>query len=226
MITLKKVTVNYGANQIYKDFNFQFAEGVNVVLGQSGSGKTTLLNVIANLIPHSGECVADNVAIVFQTPTLSPVSVSKNVEMVVMGKKNTRQIDEILKLAQIDHLKDRKATILSGGEQQRVAIARAFVADRPVLLLDEPFQSLDIGIKRKLYQTLDILLNNYNKTVVLVTHDIDEALALADRIYLLNNRPCKLTQVATLDSPRAERSEYTPQWEQLRKHLQELLINQ
>ena len=237
MITLKDVTVSYGDNVIYKDFDFEFREGVNVVLGKSGSGKTTLLNVIANLVGYSGQCELDKVAMVFQAPSLAPVSVYNNVQMVTGTKSKQAQtqrkqlqqnnrlwIEEVLKLAQIYELKDKRATLLSGGEQQRVSFARAFAANRPVLLLDEPFSSLDYGVKRKLYATLGNLLANYNKTVVLVTHDIDEALALADRVYLLQGRPGTLTEVANIPPPRNQRDEYSEQTIALRKQLQQLLV--
>ena len=224
MITLNNITVSYGKNVIYKDFSFEFGAGLNVVLGKSGSGKTTLLNVIANLIQFDGECTSDKVAIVFQSPYLSPISVAKNVEMVVTGGNPKQVVEEVLRISQIEHLRDRKATVLSGGEQQRVALARAFASNRPVLLLDEPFQSLDYGIKRKLHQTLNNLLSNYSKTAVMVTHDIDEAIALADRIYLLDGRPGTLRQVASLSVPREERDEYGQESIALRKTLQQLLL--
>ena len=223
MIKLSDITVSYGDNIIYEHFSFEFGKGVNVVVGQSGSGKTTLLNVIANLVEYSGKCETDKVAMVFQTPSLAPISVYNNVLAVTDGKTSREQIENVLKLSQIIDLKDRRATTLSGGEQQRVALARAFVSDRPVLLLDEPFHSLDYGIRRKLYDTLQTLLNNYDKTVVLVTHDIDEALALADNIYLLAHRPATLTHIAEITTPREERNEYSAETIALRKQLQMLL---
>lgn len=237
MITLKDITVSYGDNVIYKDFNFEFQEGVNVVLGQSGSGKTTLLNVIANLVKFQGKCETDKVAIVFQTPCLAPVTVYNNVQMVAdvnnrMKRQHRSQnnanhqpwVEEVLKLSQIYELKDRRATTLSGGEQQRVSLARAFAANRPVLLLDEPFHSLDYGTKQKLCQTLNALLAKFNKTVVFVTHDIDEALLLGDRVYLLKGRPCTLAKVAEISTPREDRDEYSDKTVALRKQLQQLLI--
>lgn len=224
MIKLTDISVSYGNNKIYEHFNFEFGKGVNVVIGQSGSGKTTLLNVIANLVEYTGSCVADKIAFVFQNPNLFPTTVYNNVLAVVDGKASREQIDNVLKLSQVFDLKDRKVSTLSGGEQQRVSLARAFVVDRPVLLLDEPFHSLDYGVKRKLYDTLQTLLQSYDKTVVLVTHDIDEALALADNVYLLANRPATLTHVAEISTPYAERDEYSVETIELRKQLQQLLI--
>ena len=223
MIKLTDVSVSYGNNKIYEHFNFEFGKGVNVVIGQSGSGKTTLLNVIAHLVEYTGSCVADKVAFVFQSTNLFPTTVYNNVLAVVDGKASREQIDNVLKLSQVFHLKDRKVSTLSGGEQQRVSLARAFAVDRPVLLLDEPFHSLDYGVKRKLYDTLQTLLQSYDKTVVLVTHDIDEALALADNIYLLANRPATLTHVAEISTPYPERDGYSTETIALRKQLQSLL---
>ena len=222
MIKLRDISVKYGNNEIYKDFSFDFCDGVNVILGKSGSGKTTLLNVIADLIEHEGKCDVDKAAMVFQTPCLSPVSVKNNVKLVVDGKDDGK-IDEVLRVAQIYDSRDEKATRLSGGEQQRVSLAMAFASDAPVLLLDEPFKSLDYGTRNKLYETLTDLLATYNKTVLLVTHDVDDALALADRIYLLKDRPCVLTQVAEIQTPRNERAEYSDEAIAIRKELQQLL---
>lgn len=223
MIKLSDISVSYGDNKIYEHFNFEFGKGVNVVVGASGSGKTTLLNVIANLVPYTGECESGKVAMVFQTPGLAPISVYNNVLAVVDDKTSREQIENVLKLSQIYDLKERRATTLSGGEQQRVSLARAFASNRPVLLMDEPFHSLDYGVRQKLYRTLIDLLNEYNKTVVVVTHDIDEALALADNIYLLANRPATLTHVAEISTKYAERNEYSVETIALRKKLQELL---
>ncbi|MCH5156664.1 MAG: ABC transporter ATP-binding protein [Clostridiales bacterium] len=223
MIKLTDISVSYGDNKIYDGFNYEFSKGVNVVIGQSGSGKTTLLNVIANLVEYNGKCETDKVAMVFQSPNLFPTTVYNNVLAVVDNKTSRDHIDRVLKLSQVFDLKDRRVATLSGGEQQRVSLARAFAVDRPVLLLDEPFHSLDYGIRCKLYDTLKTLLSNYDKTVVLVTHDIDEALTLADNIYLLANRPATLTHIAEISTPYAERNEYSAETIQLRKQLQELL---
>ena len=222
MIKLRDVSVKYGDNVVYKNFSFVFQQGVNVILGKSGSGKTTLLNVIANLVEYDGECDADKVAIVFQTPTLAPVSVKNNVKLVV-DARDEGKIDEVLKIAQIYDCRDKKATQLSGGEQQRVSLAMAFASDAPTLLLDEPFKSLDYGTRNKLYQTLNDLLGSFNKTVLLVTHDVDDALELADRIYLLQDRPCALSLIAEVNTPRAQRNAYSDEALTLRKQLQQSL---
>lgn len=224
MIELHNVTVTYGDNVIYKDLTAEFPQGLNVVVGASGSGKTTLLKVICGLVEFDGTCSCDKVATVFQEPYLAPVSALNNVLAVLRGKDAKQTSLSVLELCHVADKANQRATSLSGGEQQRVALARAFASNRPVLLLDEPFSSLDLGIKRKLYVTLGELLNVYSKTAVLVTHDVDEALLLADRIYLLGGKPAKLQQIAEVTTPRGERDEYSDQFVSLRKQLQQLLM--
>lgn len=225
MITLSDITVSYGKNTVYQNFSHTFDKGVNVVLGKSGCGKTTLLNVIAHLVPFAGECDAGGKsAVVFQQPSLAPVSVKNNVDLVLPRGDNSEKISHYLQLAQIDDKQSQNALTLSGGEQQRVSLARAFAAETPVLLLDEPFSGLDYGVKAQLRLTLNTLLADSDKTVVLVTHDIDDALSLADRIYFLRGRPCEISLVAELSVSRSKRSEFDEQTTVLKKQLQELFF--
>lgn len=226
MIDLKTVTVRYGENTVYEEFNFTFQKGVNVVLGRSGCGKTTLLNVVADLVKYDGECVKDGgVALVFQEPCLAPVSVWKNVDLVLPKSGNANSIEQTLQAVGLSDKRNQKATTLSGGEQQRVSLARAFAANREILLMDEPFSNLDYGVKVQLRKVLDDLLVAAPKTVLFVTHDIDDAVMLADRIYLLDGRPAKLTQVAEIDVPRSARTDTDTQSLEIKKLLQQLLSN-
>lgn len=225
MIELSKLRVAYGDNVIYDGLDFLFPTGVNVILGASGSGKTTLLRAVCGLAEYGGEIKCDPVATVFQEPCLAPVSVLSNVMAVLRGKDAKQRAMDMLKMCRIDDKANKRATRLSGGEKQRVSLARAFATDRSVLLLDEPFQSLDIGVKRQLYRTLDQLLAAYAKTAVLVTHDADEALLLADRIYVLEGHPAKLSLFAEIDAPRAERDEFSPQFTQLRMRLHDKFVS-
>lgn len=225
MIELKNLSVAYGNNVIYKDFSFRFDEGVNAVLGVSGSGKTTLLRAVCGLVEYGGEIECPPASVVFQNPCLAPVSSLSNVLAVLDGKDAKQIAQKFLDLCRVGDKAMQRATRLSGGEQQRVALARAFAANRPVLLLDEPFHSLDLGVKRKLYATLDELLRAYAKTVILVTHDVDEALLLADEIFLLSERPARLDRIVSLDVPRAERDGFSPHFAELRKTLQNAIIS-
>lgn len=224
MIELNNITVSYGSNVVYRDFSFAFPAGVNAVLGASGSGKTTLLNVICGLTPHTGNVQCPPVAVVFQQSCLAPTSVLNNVAAVLRGKDARKRAEEMLLRCRIADKASVCATSLSGGEQQRVALARAFAVQRPVLLLDEPFNSLDFGVKHRLYQTLNELLAQHTETTLLVTHDVDEALLLADRVYLLSGRPATLSLVAELSTPRADRTEGSPELAAHRRRIQEELL--
>lgn len=220
-VVLRNVGLSYGKEKIYENFNAVFPQGVNVILGKSGCGKTTLLNIIAGLIPYSGECKTDKVAVVFSEPALAPVSAENNVRM-VLKKADCGVVDEALALARIEDKRNQNAATLSDGEKQRVALARAFASKRRVLLLDEPFARLDYGVKRQLHDTLINYLQTVASTVVMVTHDVDEALALADRIYFLDGRPCRLREVALLPESQIRRDVFGAEYDDLRKSVLDL----
>lgn len=220
-VVLRNVGLSYGKEKIYENFNAVFPQGVNVILGKSGCGKTTLLNVIAGLIPFSGECRTDKAAVVFSEPALAPVSAENNVRM-VLKKPDCGIVDEALALARIEDKRKQNAATLSDGEKQRVALARAFASKRRVLLLDEPFARLDYGVKRQLHDTLINYLQTVASTVVMVTHDVDEALALADRIYFLDGRPCRLREVASLSEPQSRRDVFGAEYDALKKTVLDL----
>ena len=226
MIDLQKITVQYGENTVYKDFDCAFEKGVNVVLGKSGCGKTTMLKVVADLVKYSGVCVKDgSAALVFQEPCLAPVSVWKNVDLVLPKGGNASDIEQALNVVGLLDKRNQKATTLSGGEQQRVSLARAFASNREILLMDEPFSNLDYGTKTELRKVLDDMLAVANKTVLFVTHDVDDAIMLADKIYFLNNRPATITQVAEIDIPRSARTDTDDALVKIKKQLQLLFCN-
>ena len=220
-VVLKNVCLSYGQNVVYDGFNAVFSDGVNVILGKSGSGKTSLLNVITGLVEFNGECVAPKSSVVFSEPALAPVSAENNVKM-VLGKKRDKEVEQALTLAKIYDKRKQNALTLSDGEKQRVALARAFASGRQLMLLDEPFSRLDYGVKENLYRTLIEYLTSTATTALLVTHDIDEALTLADRIYYLDGRPCQMQLVAELATAQTKRDIYDGEHNRVRKQLQEL----
>jgi len=172
------------------------------ILGPNGAGKTTLLLALAALLPSGGEVrfrgmpVVDalafrrRVAVVFQRPLLLDRSVRENAELglalrgVAAQDRRTRAADALARLG-IGHLAERSALGLSGGEAQRVSIARAIAVDPEILFLDEPFAALDAPTREALIADLARVLRTRRVTTVLVTHDRDEALSLADRIAVL-----------------------------------------
>jgi len=171
--------------------NLDIAPGeVVCVMGGSGSGKTTILNAVAGLLPYEGEVTPVEVSYIFQTDRLIPgISVKKNLEF-VMGETLTSQekaekITRLLERAGLSGIENMLPSELSGGMAQRVSFVRAFLAESDVVLMDEPFRSLDVSTKRVMGDLFFRLLNDSNKSVLFVTHDVDEALYFGDKIAVL-----------------------------------------
>lgn len=228
-IALTDVGVRFGDNVLYDGLNITFAANkLHVILGKSGCGKTTLLNVVAGLVSHTGTVSgAEQRSYVFQEPRLAETTVAANVKLVLNGKTDGEQqrvgrVESMLALAGLSGKGNRRVVTLSGGEAQRVSLARAFACDG-VLLADEPMKSLDLGVKRKLYATLDCLLTARPRTVLYVTHDVEEAVMLADEVYIASGNPCNLQHVATVDTPRSKRDPWSNQSVALRKMLEDLV---
>lgn len=232
-VTLDKVGVQFGDRVLYKDLDFTFPAGkVCVIVGSSGCGKTTLLNVVAGLVSHSGAISgAKRCGYVFQEPRLATCSVVDNVQLVLRKSFADKELQRqyalrMLRLAELEQKSQRLAQTLSGGEQQRVSLARAFAFDCDVLLCDEPMKSLDLSVKRKLYQTFDKLLTTQPRTTLYVTHDVEEAVMLADEIYVVGGSPCNLQHVATIAESRSLRDPWSVSSVLLRKQLENILNNQ
>ncbi|MDE7263215.1 MAG: ABC transporter ATP-binding protein [Anaeroplasmataceae bacterium] len=189
MIKLKDINKKYGEQNILNQFSLELpSNSITCILGKSGAGKTTILNMIAGLTDYQGDILTEGkIAYIFQEPRLiSSLTVIENLKFVVPNVTE-EDIDSILK--QLDIL-DKKLSYpnkLSGGEAQRVSIARAFLFDAPIILMDEPFSSLDIALKYKLIQYFSNLWNQKKQTVLFVTHNVDEALLLAQEILILND---------------------------------------
>ncbi len=181
-----QISKSYGETQVFDNFALEIADGeVLCVLGASGVGKTTLLNILAGLTDCVGEKegIPDSVGYIFQEPRLLPnLTVKQNL---FYTGANVERIEETLQAVDLLAKADKKPASLSGGEKQRVAIARAFLSGAELLLLDEPFSSLDIALKIRLWQVFAELWKKEKRTAVLVTHDIEEAWALGQRIILL-----------------------------------------
>ena len=187
-LIIKNLNISFDTKVIYEDFSLEIeSEKITVLLAPSGEGKTTLLKAIAKQEKQAG--------FLFQTPRLLPwKTILENVTIPL--ENSTLSKNEILQrgeyfLNQVGLL-DRKKDFpknLSGGEKQRVAMARSFAYPSSLLLMDEAFQSQDLGLKLKLMEDFLQLAKNENKTVILVTHDIREAICLGDRILVLKGSP-------------------------------------
>ncbi|MCK5347116.1 MAG: ABC transporter ATP-binding protein [Candidatus Heimdallarchaeota archaeon] len=207
------------------------------VLGPSGSGKSTLLRILAGLIPYtSGKVLIEgeeitqprsNVGVVFQNSNLMPWrTVIENISLPLeIKKQDSKEISklaaELIKLVGLEGFEDSFPLELSGGMSQRVAIARALVQDPDILLLDEPFGSLDTITREKMWGELLRIWNARRKTVIMITHNIQEALFLADRIIVLSDRPATilLDIKVDLERPRSEDIRYTKKFIKLEKKL-------
>lgn len=181
---------NYGAEAVLKDFSLDAERGkITCVLGESGSGKTTLLNCAAGLIPYNGEIIFDeerekNPAYIFQEPRLLPnLTVKKNLLLVT---KNEEKAAAALKKVRLFGKAGAYPATLSGGEKQRAALARALVYNDGFFLMDEPFSSLDIKLRRSLIKEFFELWEEEKFTALFVTHSVDEAAALSHKIAVLS----------------------------------------
>jgi NitT/TauT family transport system ATP-binding protein len=203
-IWIKNLNKSYHDLKVYKNFNIKFEKNkINTLLGPSGCGKTTLINIIAGLSPYdSGHMEGldfKNISYIFQEPRLIPwLSVYDNIDFVLKGqfeqKKRSTIINSHLELVNLQEFKDYYPENLSGGMKQRVSIARAFSYPSNILLMDEPFKGLDINLKHDIINSFIKLYENKPKTIIYVTHHIDESLLLSDHIYILNNSPVEIIE--------------------------------
>ena len=188
------------------------------IVGPSGCGKSTLLMVAAGLVePTEGEVLVDGKptsepgadrGMVFQSYSLYPwLSVRRNIEFGLEMKKTPKserqqRSGELIRLMKLDGFADAYPKALSGGMKQRAAIARALANDPQVLLMDEPFGALDAQTRQIMQEMLTDIWQRYRKTVLFVTHDIDEAIFLGDVIYIMSNRPGRIRTTLRVDLPR------------------------
>ncbi len=185
------ISKNYPQKCVFEDLRLEVNEGeILCVLGASGVGKTTLLNILAGLTDYEGSIdgLPSDVAYIFQEPRLLPhLTAWGNLSYVFKEQKSEYEIGEMLKELELEEFSQRKACRLSGGEKRRVALARAFLSDAPLLLMDEPFSSLDTALKIRLISAFARLWLKNPKTTVFVTHDLEEGLMIADKIVLLQS---------------------------------------
>jgi iron(III) transport system ATP-binding protein len=209
ILTLSNVSKSFGTQTVLKGLSLDVADGEFVaVLGSSGSGKTTLLRLIAGFdepdsgeISISGKLVASKnvfvsaearkVGYVPQDAALFPhLSVFENVAFGLKGLSKAARVDrvrELLKLVSMESFENQSATELSGGQKHRVALARALAPEPELILLDEPFAALDAELRTRIREEIKQVLDKVSSTTILVTHDQEEALSIADRVALLRD---------------------------------------
>ena len=203
MIELKNISFQYDKETVVlNDFNLAVKKGeIIAIKGRSGQGKSTILRIIAGLEnPITGEILFDgekinniptskrHVGYVFQNHALFPhLTVRKNIEFGIRHESDRKEhVLDIAKKVEIEELLDRYPHEISGGQRQRVAIARSVITKPKVLLLDEPFTALDEELKDTIRKDILRILQKFNITTILVTHDIEDAVALQARVVLLD----------------------------------------
>lgn len=200
-IKLINIEKNFGNKKIYDKFSLNFEEGkINCILGKSGCGKSTLLNIISNLEDiNSGEIIGvpEKIAYVFQEDRLIEWnSIYTNMELPLLKfyTKDEREekIKNILREVELEDYINSYPKELSGGMRQRANIARALLYNGELLLMDEPFKSLDKSSKENIIKIFKKNHLEKNNTVIMVTHDINEALSLGDNIFILGGSPAIL----------------------------------
>ena len=219
MIEIKNFSKGYSGTVIYNNFNLSLEEGkITCLLGSSGCGKTTLLNAIAGLIDYEGEIPKLKCSYIFQTPHLVPnLTVLGNLMLVC---KEEQKIYDMLRRVGLEGKANSYPINLSGGEAQRVAIARAFLYKSDILLMDEPLASLDLRLKKQIIELFFEIWNEDGRTVLAVTHDVDEAAAIAQRILVVSNG-----QMISDFSPETPVPRPLFKGEELRERLINLLLN-
>lgn len=201
---LEHVTKRYGMRTALDDVTLEIPEGeLCAVLGESGAGKTTLLNVLAGQTSFEGK--AEGLlpcSYLFQSPRLLPnLSLEENLRF-VLPRGEWGAIGQMLAKVGLEGREKSYPHELSGGERQRVAIARAFLYPHEALLMDEPFSSLDLSLKKTLLELVGALWKERAQTVVFVTHDVHEAAVLARRVLVLRTGRIALDTAVEGDVPR------------------------
>jgi NitT/TauT family transport system ATP-binding protein len=233
MLHVEHLKKSYGTVEAIGDVSFDVSAGEFVcVVGPSGCGKTTLLKCISGLLePTAGTVHVDgNMALVFQeySRSLFPwMTVRQNVAFPLRRKKMDKRevralVEQSLASVGLEHTLNRYPWQLSGGMQQRVAIARALAFKPQILLMDEPFASVDAQTRADLEDLVLEVRRNYEVTIVFVTHDIDESVYLSDRIVVLGPSPTSVQEVleVPLGQPRDQvQTKERPEFAQLRAHV-------
>jgi NitT/TauT family transport system ATP-binding protein len=212
MPTIKNLTQSYGSLLLYENFSMDLKQNaITALIGPSGCGKTTLAQILSGLLPIESGDLKDfeflAISYVFQEPRLLPwLSVRENLAMI---HDEPTAINEILAAVSLTEKANALPQTLSGGQQQRVALARGFLYPSDLLILDEPFSNLDPQLKSQMIRLFKQLWIHNKKTVLLITHDHQTALRIADELFELSMPPHRQAKHHHLS---LERENRTDQW--------------
>jgi NitT/TauT family transport system ATP-binding protein len=227
-------SVSFGAVEVFRHLSLEISRGEFVaVVGPSGCGKTTLLDLLSGFLKPSSGIVANagRVRTVYQHDSLFPwQTAAQNIAMglreLSSEAERSSHLNKMLRLINLEEFASHYPHQLSGGMRQRVELARALAGATDILLLDEPFSSLDYLTRLRLRRELARMLEELPRTVVLVTHDIEEAAQLADRILVLTERPARICREVRVNIPRPREPTHPQVVETVRAILAEFGLEQ
>ncbi|MDS0526375.1 ABC transporter ATP-binding protein [Clostridium sp. SHJSY1] len=204
-IEIKNLCKSFEDKIVFCNFNISFtSEKINSIIGESGGGKSTLLNILSGLLKKdSGEVIGineDEISYIFQEDRLVPwLNIKENMELFIYDyfskDEGNKKIREIFKLLHLENIEKEYPRKLSGGMRQRVNIARALLKPSKLILMDEPFKSLDYKTKYSIMKELIEIFKKEKRMVIFVTHDVDEAIYMNGKIYILGGKPFNIKKV-------------------------------
>lgn len=236
-VRVDNLTKYFGDLHVLDDVSFNIKKGEFLcVVGPTGCGKTTFLNLLTRIyMPTKGELYIDgepadpkrhNLSVVFQEPSAMPwLTVEKNLRFGMEIKKLPkdeidRRVENMIKLLGLEQFRDRYPHQLSMSTAQRIIIGRAFAMQPDLLLMDEPYGQMDIKLRFYLEDEVIRLWKETGTTVVFITHNIEEAVYLAERVLILTNKPAKIREEVIVDLPRP-RKVSDPEFIKIRNHITE-----
>lgn len=229
MNLLNDITLMYDDVKVFEHLSLDIKKNkITCIVGPSGCGKTSLLNILSGLLlPASGQVNTTNekVGYIFQEDRLLPwETVYENIRL-VNERENKHEIIELLKALELEGFMNKYPHQLSGGMKQRVSIARGFYYHSSLLLMDEPFKSLDYDLRVHLISYLGRLWKDTNNTIVFVTHDLDEALLLGHEVIVLSSRPTSVLNRFSLTTELESRWITQDEHVKIRDQIIELMTN-
>lgn len=206
ILTLNNISKKYNDIKVLDNINIDINKNDFIsLIGPSGCGKSTLLNIISNIDKDyigKKDIKTNNISYMFQNDCLLPwLTIYQNATLAKIFNKTIdyKYIDELLIKYGLYEYKDKYINSLSGGLKQRLALIRALATKPDILLLDEPFSALDFQTRLKLEDDVKTITSNNNITTIMVTHDINEAISMSNKVITLTNKPCKIKNIYNVD---------------------------
>ncbi|WP_244261567.1 ABC transporter ATP-binding protein [Thermotoga petrophila] len=234
VISVRNLKVRYGDLQVVEDLSLDLFEGeILSLVGPSGCGKTTIVKAILGLIPYEGNVLISTSSVGYcpQKDVLfdwMTVYENATLPLILRGKKATENVKELIERFGLSGFEDKRPYQLSGGMRQRLSVLRAVLSGKDLLVLDEPFSSVDAYTRKKLQIWLSEEIHRMKSSAILITHDVEEAVFLSDRILVLSPRPTKVLREILVPFPKPRTLEVLsdPLFSELEKKILEILMNQ